>query len=241
MSSIYKKQFKIIKKHLGIDNIISIRFSNAKTANFKKYKDTACTALARSFKKNIPTYIDRKNGQLCPGGNYFLNITHPSKKEVCDVYVKDEKVFYNNTVCNAFIKDSPKYPALAKKRYILFTPLVNELNKPDVIMFLATPAQTGRILGLNAREKMSYPLIMPALSTCASIYAPIESNKIHLNFIDYYDRYYQGKQKGRLLWKESDLIISMTFSVFQEIIKSIPLSAHGSYKPKIQPQKIDLL
>ena len=39
MISIYKRQFRIIKKYLGIKKIISIRFSNTKTLNFKKYKD----------------------------------------------------------------------------------------------------------------------------------------------------------------------------------------------------------
>lgn len=241
MNSIYKKQFKIIKKYLKIKKIISIRFSNTKTTNFKKYNDTACTALARSFKNNIYAYIDRREGQLCSGGDYFLDIAHPSKKEICEVYVKDEKIFQNNTTCNAFIKNLPKYPTAAEKRYILFTPLIKERNKPDVIMFLANPAQASRILGLSVYKKMSYPSIMSALSTCASIYAPLESDSIHLNFIDYYDRYYQGKQKGRLLWKDSDLIISMPFSMFKEIIRCIPLSAHGSFKPKIKPQKVDRL
>lgn len=239
MTLIYKRQFETIKKYLKIDKIISIRFSNSKTASFNKFKDTACTALARSFENNTFAYIDRKNGQMCPVGNYFLNITHPLIKEVYDVYVKDEKVFKNNSVCSAFIKNLPKYPTLAKKRYFLFTPLVKENKKPDIIMLLANPAQTSRILGLSVYKKMSYPSVIPALPTCASIYASIESNKIHLNFIDYYDRYYQGKQKGRLFWKDSNLIISMPFGIFEEILKCIPLSAHGSYKAKIKPQKVD--
>lgn len=241
MTSIYKGQSEIIKKYLKIKKIISIRFSNTKTANFIKYKDTACTALARSLKNNILTYIDRGNGQLCPGGNYFLNITHPPTKEACDVYVRDEKVFKNNSACSTFIKNLPKYPTVAKKRYILFTPLVKEKKKPDVITLLANPAQAGRILGLSVYKKMSYPSVIPALSTCAGIYASIEPNKIHLNFIDYYDRYYQGKQGEQLLWKDSNLIISMPFNVFREIIRCIPLSAHGNCKPKIKPQKVDCL
>jgi uncharacterized protein (DUF169 family) len=241
MNSAYKKQSIIIRKYLGIEKIISIRFSNEKTTNFKKFKDTACTALARSLKNNILTYLDRKNGQLCPGGDYFLNIAHPPKKEIYDVYVKKEKVFQNNAVANAFIKNLPPYPSIAEKRYILLTPLNKEKNKPDIIMFLANPAQAGRVLGLSAYKKISCPLVMSALSTCASIYAPIESNNIHLNFIDYYDRYHQGKQKGRLFWEDSDLIISMPFGIFKEVIKCIPLSAQGSYKPKLEPQKVDHL
>lgn len=236
---LYNKQFAVLNKSLGIKKIISIRFSDTKTANFNKFNDTACTAMVRSFENNTPVYIDRKNGQLCPGGNYFLSITHPPIKEVYDVYVKDEKVFKNNSICGDFIKNLPSYPDAEKTRYILFTPLAKEKNKPDVIMMLANPAQASRILGLSIYKKFLQPLILPALSTCAAIYAPIESGRIHLNFIDYYDRYYQGRQNGISLWKDSDLIISMPFSIFEEIIKHIPLSAHGNFKSKIRPQKFD--
>jgi len=241
MTSLYKKQAQTFKNVLKIEKIISIRFSDIKNKNFKKYQDTACTALARSFGKNICTFIDRQSGQLCAGGNYFLNVTKTPTEEVCEVYVKEERVFANNQACSAFIKDLPKYPRLATRRYILISPLSKEISKPDVIMMLVNPAQAGRILGLSVNKKMSYPLVIPALSTCASIYAPIDSNKIHLNFIDYFDRYYQGKQGKKLFWKESELIISMPYKIFQEIVETFPRSAHGSFRPKLKPQKVEAL
>lgn len=231
----------MVKDNLNIKSIISVRFSDIKSEKFEKYNDTVCTSLARCFKKNICTYIDRKKGQLCPGGDYFLHITHTPKDEVCNVYVTDEKVFKNNSVCNTFIKSLPKYPTVARKRYILFTPLKKETDKPDVIMLLVNPAQASRILGLNVYKKMSLPLVVPALSTCASIYAPIESNTIHLNFIDYYDRYFQGVENKKLLWKNHHMIISMPFNIFEEMLSFIPLSAHGNFKPKIKPQKFDCI
>ena len=158
MKTIYKKQYEALNQCLKIKNIISVRFSNTKNLKFKKFKDTCCTAMARSFKKEINTYIDRERGQLCPGGNYFLNIKHSSIKEVCNVYMKDEKVFENNLACNACLEEFPKYPKAAEKRYILFTPLFKESKKPNVILFLANPAQASRILGLSVYKKMSFPL-----------------------------------------------------------------------------------
>lgn len=232
-----KAQFKKIKKCLGIKKIVSIRFSDSKGNKYKKYKDTACTALARSFKKEVSTYVDRKLGQLCPGGDYFLKITRPTKREVCKVYVSDEGVFKKYSICSAFLKTLPKYPLVAQKRYILFTPLAEETQKPDVISLLATPAQVGRILGLSAYKKISFPLVIPAGPTFASIYAPILTKKIHINFIDYFDRYYQGK----LFWNDSDLIVSLSFGIFKQILATIPLSAHGIRKPRITPQQVDPL
>ncbi len=234
-----KKNYCILKKFLRVTQCISIRFSDTKTANVKKYRDTACTTMIRCLTKNIPTYIDRKSGQLCPGGNYFLNISHASKSELHDTYITKERIFQNKKACDDFIKNIPPYPQVARTRYILFTPLIMEEKRPDVIMMLANPAQAGRIVGLSVRKKMSQPTILPALSTCASIYAPLASRGIHINLIDYFDRYYQGTQHGRLLWKDSHMIISMPVEIFEEIVQAIPLSAHGAYVPTIKPKKFD--
>lgn len=236
----YISQFSLLKKTLGIKAVASIRFSNIKSELYKQYQDTACTALARTLKNEKQVLIDRKHGQLCAGGNYFLNITEYSKKEICHTYIKDEKIFNNNAVCSSFLKKISKYPG-QKKRYILFSPLEKEVNKPDIIILLVNPAQVGRILGLSVFNKMDYPDVVPSAPTCFSLYAPLISNQVHLNFIDYYDRYYQGKQHGKLIWNDKEMLISLTFSRFSDIIKSVPLSAHGLYKTNLKPQIISRL
>jgi len=236
MISIYKKQSNIFRKNLGIKDIVSIRFSNSKPQDCERYKDTACTALARGLRGKTGTYLDRQE-QLCPGGNYFLNKSDCSLEELRNTYVKEEKVFENNSVCDTFIKNLPEYPNTAKKRYITITPFAKEGECPEVAIFLANPAQAGRILGLATYDGFSSPIIMPAISTCASIYAPLETHNLHINFIDYYDRYYQGLQGKKSIWKESELIISMSYEIFERIIRNIPLSPHGIYKPKIKPKK----
>lgn len=237
----YKKQFAILKEKLGVKNAVSIRFSGVKTAEFKKFKDTACTALARSLKNNVLTYIDRRTGQLCSGGDYFLGISKIPKNKLCDVYVRDEKIFKNNSTCLSFLNKLPKYHALTKKRYVLFTPLAKEKNKPDVVEFLATPAQASRILGLSVYKNMSYPVITPALSTCASILAPIASGGVHLNFIDYFDRYHQCVRSGRPFFKDAEMLISLPYSLFNDIIECVGKSPHGLFKPNLKPTKITKL
>lgn len=236
----YISQFNLIKKTLGINGVASIRFSDKKSKPYKQYQDTVCTALARMLKAKKQVFIDQKYGQLCPGGNYFLNITKYSRKEICNTYVKDEKIFNDNAVCLSFLKKISKCRE-QKKRYILFSPLEKEIKKPDIIILLVNPAQAGRILGLSVFNKMNYPSVVPAAPSCISLYAPLISKQIHLNFIDYYDRYYQGKQNGKLIWEDGEMLISLTFSMFSSIIKSIPLSAHGLYKTTLKPQIVSLL
>jgi len=235
----FKKEFQILRQYLGINEGVSIRFSDTKPKRYKKFQDTACTAIVRCIKKKALTYIDRKTGQLCPGGNYFLKITHPPNKEVLDTYVKNERMFKNNKVCADFLKKLPAYPEKAKKRYILISPLTKEEARPDLVLLFATPAQASRILGLYIYKRTSRITVIPGQPTCAALYAPLTSKKIHLNLIDYYDRYYQGKQNEKSLWKDSQMLISIPFRLFEEIIATIPISAHGGFKPNITPQKID--
>jgi len=237
----YKKQFAIIKKVLGINNIVSIRFSDTKTAKFKKYKDTVCTALVRSLKSKIPTYIDRLVGQLCSGGNYFLGITHSSKKEICDVYVKDEHVFQNNSVCHKFLGYLPKYPAVAMKKYILITPLTKETKPPHVILLLATPAQVGRILGLCVFKNYKLLYILPAGPTCVSLFTSLTTNGVHLNFIDYYDRHRQCVKGGVSAFNDEEMIVALPYKLFNGIIECVEKSPHGSFEPDLKPAKVSRL
>lgn len=234
----YNKQSELIKKILGIDKILSVRFSNFKNKNYQRFEDTVCTAMIRSLKNNQSVYLDRKLGQLCPGGNYFLNIKKLSKQKVCNVYVDDEQVFANNKVCAVFLKNLPKYPPHAKKHYILFAPMAKEKHRPDTVIILANPAQVSRLLGLSFFKQKPTIDLVPAGPTCLSLYVPLISKQIHLNFIDYYDRYYQGKQGKKLMFKDEEMIISMPYKNFVEILKIIHLSPNGLFKPRLKPQKV---
>jgi uncharacterized protein (DUF169 family) len=238
MHKIYTEQLELLQTVLEIQDIVSIRFCNKKANKYVQYKDTACTALARSLKKKKCLFLDREKGQSCSGGNYFLGIKNCSKKEVCDVYVKDECVFKNNNVCTCFLDKLPTYPDQAKKKYILLTPLEKEEQRPDVIILLANPAQVGRLLGLSVFDTMQCPEIIPAGSTCLALFAPLVSQKIHLNFIDYYDRYYQGNQQGNFIWKETEMLVSLSYDQFVGIIHSIQRSPHGAKRINLKSQEI---
>lgn len=232
MKSEYNLKYNLIKKSLGIDRIVSVRFSNQASKRHRQYRDTACTALARSLKNKKLVYLDRKSGQLCPGGDYFLQIRKFSRQEVSRVYLKDERVFGDKTACLSFLNNLPKYPQPVNKRYIFLTPLEKETSRPDLIIMLANPAQVSRVLGLSVYKKMIFPHLLPAGPTCISLYASLSANRPHLNLLDYYDRYYQGRQNNKLIWKNEEMLVTLPFKLFSDIIKYIPCSAQGSFKPR---------
>jgi uncharacterized protein (DUF169 family) len=233
----YQTQFKKIKQILNTKSIVSIRFSNKKSNRYKIFQDTACTALARSLKDKRLVYLDRKQGQLCAGGNYFLDFKKCSDKEVCDVYIKKEKVFSNQVVCKDFLQQVKKYKNNIKSKYILLSPLDKEVNKPDVVALLVNPAQASRIIGLSIFNKLQEPIVSPAGPLCLDIQAPFYSNRLHLNFIDYFDRYYQGKQGGRLIWEDGEMMIFCNYRIFCELLNNLDNSPHGGYKIKLKACK----
>lgn len=234
---------KIIKfaKALKLKNpIIGIEFANKTPNNAKHFKDTACTALARVKNKKIGVFFDfKKHCQLCSGADFFLGSKNISDDKVMDIYVSDEHVFENKKVCQQFLKTMPKIPDKLLGKKVIIKPFQTEDNS-QVVILIVNPAQAGRILGLLNYNCFNKIEIYPNQSTCLVFFAPLVTNLPHINFIDYYDRYFQGKISGRYLWKEDEMIISLTREHFFSAINNLAKSPHGAYvRIKKDIKKID--
>lgn len=234
---------------------ISVRFADAIPANISLkpdnnfYSDTACTALCRCLKQEKVLAIAPENNcqnmpaQTCAGGNFFLKLGRISKEEAVQNYVEDEKVFRDEQVCEKFLQKIPVFPASLEKKFIILSPLSQEADTPQVVIFLANAAQASKILGLSVCHNYQAPEIIPAVSTCVSLYLPLVNNRVHVNFIDYYDRYYQGRQKDeQLIWRDDELIISMTFKFLQTMLKNLEYSPHGNFqRVQLDAQPFDFI
>ena len=124
-----------------------------------------------------------------------------------------------------------------KNKFIIIKPL-KEKDKPSVVVLLVTPAQAGRVLGLINHDRYEKVEILPNQPTCLAFFAPLVTKKPHVNFLDYYDRYYQGKVGGRYIWPEDKMIISMEYSDFKTALVNLEKSPHGSFRPNLTPKKI---
>ncbi len=230
----FKKIFKIDYPVLGIHYI------NDLPKNSKHYKDTACTALARAFINKETLFFDAKEyPQLCPGADYFLKLSKIKDNEAIKIYTKKEHIFQSINTCKKFIKSLPKFPKSFQNKFIVIKPFEIK-DTPQVIVLLVNPAQAGRIIGLANYNKYKKIDIIPNQSTCLSLFAPIALKSIHINFIDYYDRYYQGKINNINIWPENKMIISLELEQFNDILNNIDKSPQGNLKQiDINPKKID--
>ena len=235
MTNIIKK----FKKSLGIKiEILGIFYSAKLPKKGKNFQDTACTALARSFLTKETLFFNaKKYPQLCSGASYFLKLAPISDHETIDIYINKEKVFKNKNICEKFLKNLPKFPESLKNKFIIIKP-IKDKDKPSVVALLVTSAQAGRILGLINHDRYEKVEILPSQPTCLAFFAPLVTKTPHINFLDYYDRYYQGKVSGRYIWPEDKMIVSMSYSDFETVLANLEKSPHGFFYPNLLPQKI---
>ena len=234
-----KEKIKKFKQTFNINkNIIGIQYSSCLPKKYKKHKDTACTALARALHNNEEVVIGGEYKQLCRGADYFLNLKQIKEKEVEDVYLNQEHIFQDKKTCIKFIKSLPRVPEKIKNKYIIIEP-IKPNKKYNIIILLINPAQASRIIGLFNYKRFSKIEIIPNQPTCLSLFAPLATKKPHLNLIDYYDRYYQGKINNKLIFPDESLIISLTGEQFNEIVNNLDNSAQGNFTPKIKPTIVD--
>lgn len=239
MSTEIIEQFK---KTLKIESeIIGVKFTKNLVSDCKFYHDTACTALARAIIKKTKVIFDSKKfPQLCEGANYFLKLSKIKDSEASNIYVKKEQIFINEKICKIFLESLPKFPNTLKNKFIIISPLKAK-DKPHIVILLVNPAQAGRILGLLNYNQYKTVEIHPNQPTCLSLFAPMVTKKPHINFIDYYDRYYQGRINEKNIWPETKMIISLKFQDFKKILNNLQKSSQGSFRPQLTPQQVDKL
>lgn len=239
-AKIMKNKLEKFKKILKIKNqIVGIYYTETKPRDAVYYRDTACTALARALiKKEVIFFSNRVHRQLCSGADYFLKLADVKTKEAIRVYVGDEQIFRNKIICRKFLKILPKFPTDLKNRFIVIRPL-REGDKPDIVILLLNPAQAGRIIGLFGYDGAEPAKVFPNQPACLAFFTPLATNVPHINFIDYYDRYYQGRVKNKFIWPEDKALVSLTFNHFRQILRNLDKSPQGSFKPRIKPQKVE--
>lgn len=218
---------------------IGIRFTNRLSPGEQKTfsqnpNELYCTAIAKSAKQCKKIIIQTRR-HPCAGGNHFVGQKACPFKELADVYINKEHVFQTPAQVKSFLKANGQNPV--KTKYLVFEPLkpgsnpgLSSKSAPQTILALVSPETAGRMLGLLAHIKQNtVPDIIPAASTCSAIFRPLlKPDSIHINFIDYFDRYYQC----RGLYEPTELIISMIPALLIALIKAYAKSSHGSNKPK---------
>jgi uncharacterized protein (DUF169 family) len=236
-----EKKLEKFKKSLKIrEPILGVFFVDKLPSDGVSYhKDTVCTAMIRAFFKKESVFFNATDKrQLCEGADFFFNFAKISKKKICNVYVKEEGIFENDKVCKKFLKSLPKLPTQKKYKNIIIKPFLSK-DRPEVVLLLVNPVQAGRILGLLNHSDFNEIRIIPNQPTCISIFAPLVNNQPHINFIDYFDRHYQGVIGGKKYFRKENLTLSFKVKQFETILSNLDKSSQGTQAPLTNPKKVD--
>jgi uncharacterized protein (DUF169 family) len=139
-----------------------------------------------------------------------------------DFLVRQEKLFHSREAARNLLTNIKKTaPSLGN--HVIFSPLENANFTPDVVVFVATPAQISRVLYLDAFKTGDFDIAHQEPLCAGSIAIPATSNRIGISFLDIACRYF-GK------YRPEEMTVGVPFTRLLLILENIKRSAAGSAK-----------
>ena len=108
--------------------------------------------------------------------------------------------------------------------YLAFSPLERAGFIPDVVLFVGTPLQIGRILFLDAFETGEIDTVHGEPLCSGVIAVPITTGKIGISFLDIACRAF-----GR--YKAEEMVVGVPYDRLPRIVASLERSVAGSARP----------
>ncbi|HUW63605.1 MAG TPA: DUF169 domain-containing protein [Spirochaetia bacterium] len=218
-----------LKEVLGLDGTpVGVAYSDEPAVNGKDTRVMACSAFYHAARRGSTFNICAENS-ICPGGTTSLGLgtVSPERALLTRKFLIEGEKFRSGPA--AFFRSrhlSQGQPPLGVAKYTVIGPLEEMACKPDLVLFLCSPAQASRLVTLATYET-GIPL--PAQlsgSTCnGAITYPLSTGRVNVTFIDPSSRH---MVKG---FKDEDLIFSAPFFHVRSIVESIPLCTAGTAEP----------
>ncbi|MDH7478820.1 MAG: DUF169 domain-containing protein [Syntrophomonadaceae bacterium] len=226
---IWQEYARQLKEVLGLDGSpVGVAFRDIPAGNGKGGRVMPCAAFYQAARKGATFNVSVENC-TCPGGTTSLGLAAPSPERAALIkkfLVEGEK--FSSCYASFFRSRalSQSQPPLGVSRYVIIGPLEKFEVKPDLVLFLCTPAQASRLVTLSTFE-FGIPLqAQLSGSTCSGAIAyPLSTGRVNVTFIDPSSRHLV---KG---FKDQDLIFSAPFYYVRSIVESIPLSTAGTAEP----------
>ena len=233
---IWQDYSKQLKDALELDGSpVAVTFSNAPAKNGKNTKTMACGAFYQAARKGITFNITAETCS-CPGGSTFLGLSIPSPERAAMVQnflIEGEKF---SSCAASFFRGralGQGQPPMGVGKFVVIGPMEQFELKPDLVLFLCTPAQASRLVVLSSYETGIPVQGQLSSSTCGgAITYPLSTGRPNISLLDPSSRHLI---KG---YKDSDLIFSAPFFIVRSIVESIPLSTAGTAKPGISYAEI---
>lgn len=220
----WKEYGNRLKEVLGLKGSpVAITYSMRPAKEATEAKRWICRALLDA--RNGKTLCIGKDNSSCPGGSWHLGLTpRPSgdaDKALKKFLVHGEKLFCSVAALHRCMTLTSE-PPLNLADYVIFSPLEEAEEKPDLVVFICNPEQACRILSLALYVTGIPPRCEMAGSTCHMVIAyPIVSGEINVSLLDYTSRRLQK-------FGENELIVSVPYHYMHGIVESIERCSAGT-------------
>jgi uncharacterized protein (DUF169 family) len=213
----------ILQETLEIEgNPVAIAISSTPPEKIKQFSNSATVCIMLQRARNGDTFWTSGKRILC-GARVHLGIGKTRIPCMEDFLVWQEKLFKSRLAARHLLTSLSNMAPRAGN-HLIFSPLREIDFEPNVVVFVATPAQVGRILFLDAYETGEFDLVHQEPLCSGSIAIPITTGKIGISFLDMACRFF-GK------YKPEEMTIGVPFTKLVHIINNIRHSTAGSAKP----------
>lgn len=212
------EEIEKIKKALGIAKAICVKYSDEDVENSENYR--VCDGILAAADGKV---VKLNAGSCsCEGGKSYLGL---SDSEVpLKLLVEREKLWTDVTIAFRSMEKEreiaePPY-GLAKNVYLY--PSDKQIFTPDLVLFIANPAQASRLLVLNQFWDGSVsPFYMSGPICWSGITYPLMSGCMNLTVGDISARSYAEL-------RDEHLLVSMPFERIEGMAEAIDLSTVGT-------------
>jgi uncharacterized protein (DUF169 family) len=215
-----------LKEVLELDGSpVAVAFVPEIPPGIKKWqrRGTACVMIQRA-RQGSATYCLGEN--IICGGKIHLGLAESAGRDLEKFLIKTEKLAASEIAARRLLGLTKSRAPKKLGEYLVFAPLEEAPFTPEVVIFVGTPLQIGRIIWLDAFQTGQINTIH-AEPLCSGVIAtPISRNRIGISFMDMACR-----ALGR--YKPEELVIGVPYERLARITDSIEKSAAGTAKSNL--------
>ncbi len=222
MTTSYRPYSEILRETLELEGSpVAIAISREPPSRIKQATRGVTVCMMLQIARRGSTFWASGKQIIC-GARAHLGMGKTPIPFIEDFLVNKEKLFSSKAAAKRLLT-SLKNMAPQLGNYLIFSPLEKAEFIPDLVVFVATPAQVSRILFLDAFETGEFELAHQEPLCSGSIAMPITTHKIGISFLDISCRFL-GK------YRPEEMTVGVPFDKLLGIIENIGHSSAGSAK-----------
>jgi len=215
----FEKETKELTETLGLKSEpVGVKFSdNHEETSWLSKKVSICEALDIIKQEKIMLTITKETC-TCAGGRHFTGLEILPIETLAPALTAEKHRVYESTgVALASIGKQPQ--PVKRGKYLTLGPLEKFERDPDIVLFIVTPAEADKILGLISFKGAEPFMFYPASSICSAITNVMAKGKPEINLISAFERVAGN-------WSPNELILALPLKEFEAALQNIPCSGY---------------